>query len=327
MQAIVMRLVILAVLLLGCHRQVAQDAHSGRDGQLEGAQAMRPTARDSWIAYGVVTYPGGDRVDWHRVHVPVRGDVTITLRVKAMPRPGMLIWFDVFDEWGKQLAYSHGKPVRSVFVDRGELFIRVYAKRRGDAGAYVLGAHLAEYVPPHGDDFSGGIDWPDPPRLPAVPDPECTTETFDPKRADCARICPVNAPPNWSGCSGPPPNWCPTPPTVSVRGCWETMPCPDPPDPRVKACPPVEPSPPPMIARIINKTVAADHVVITIAMGSNAGVTKTWNGKVVRDRGSTVALPGGSLVIVRVDKTITVATVKLTPDQISAHPWVRLSPP
>jgi hypothetical protein len=36
---------------------------------------------------------------------------------------------------------------------------------------------------------------------------------------------------------------------------------------------------------------------------------------------------GGEVVIIRVDKNLTVAKTKLTTDQISSNPYVKLSPP
>ena len=92
------------------------------------------------------------------------------------------------------------------------------------------------------------------------------------------------------------------------------------PPPRVPA------KPPPVIARIIAVSIQGSEMIITIAAGSNSGITKDWTAQVLRGD-IDEPLPGGAITIVRVDKAITVAKVRLTGDQIKSHSRVKLSPP
>ncbi|MEO8706909.1 MAG: hypothetical protein ABI867_43180 [Kofleriaceae bacterium] len=320
---------VLAVVVVGCAHRVPQDLHTGRDGSIEGASPMRPHGTHRWFARGEVTYPGGDRVDWHRVTLPKqRGSTRIELELTA--RPGTQVSFDVFDARGELLRGTRdGEPV--YISDHEELFIRVYAVRRGDAGAYVLSAWFEEQI---GTDTREQIEVPEPPRLPAVPDPvPCTEDNFDALRVACHRVCVPAAPAHWPACG----STCPVPPDANVRACWSTMPCPSPPDPRVKACrmtrtlrcPPGVTcvSAREVVGRIIKLEVVGSDVLITIAAGSTAGVRQSWHGQVARDPRSTEQHPRGELVIVRVDKQVTVAKVSLTPDQVRAWPWARLEAP
>jgi hypothetical protein len=66
--------------------------------------------------------------------------------------------------------------------------------------------------------------------------------------------------------------------------------------------------------------------VITIAVGSDQGIGKGWTGRVMRGD-SDSALDGGDVAVIRVGKRETIGKVKLTTDQISANPKVKLSPP
>jgi hypothetical protein len=322
-----MRLAIACVLAMGCMRHVQQDRATGTNGRIEGAKAMRLAAPTTWEARGIVTYPGGDRVDWHTVTVPpVRGTVAIELRITT-PRPGLRVGFDVFDDNRMPLGRArHGnRRIRRVELERvrGPLFIRVFAVNRGDAGRYSL---RVAYTP-----LPAATDWTtyafdDPPKLPEVPEPEpvCTAEDFDPKRRECQKICPPNPPPYWPGCTGPPPNWCPDPPDPRIRACRDKLPRCDVPDPRNGSCP--QP-PSEATGRIVKAEVQGDSVIITIAVGQSAGVGKHWRGSLVRDRDGTRPLPGGDVTIIRVDKQLTVAKVKATIDQVHTTPWVHLKAP
>jgi hypothetical protein len=42
---------------------------------------------------------------------------------------------------------------------------------------------------------------------------------------------------------------------------------------------------------------------------------------------SDTALPGGQITVIRVDKAVTVGKVRLTQDQLSANPRVKLAAP
>jgi hypothetical protein len=177
-----------------------------------------------------------------------------------------------------------------------------------------------------------------------VPEPEkdCDELSFDRKNPACATVCPpTGAPPNWPACK----DKCPTPPDVNIPACLATMECPNPPDRRVKKCTapkfpkcadPANPDPlnpncdgvkvPPALGRIIAKTIIGNEVIITIGAGSAQGVQPTWTGTVLRGN-SDQPLPGGVVEIVRIDLKQTTGKVKLTSDQLTANPRVRLSAP
>src|SRR6267378_2482841 len=71
----------------GCSMNVAQDVKSGPDAKAKGAKKIRVGDDGEGAAKGVVTYPGGDRVDWKVFEIPKAGDVEVTLRWTP-PREG-----------------------------------------------------------------------------------------------------------------------------------------------------------------------------------------------------------------------------------------------
>ena len=226
---------------------------------------------------------------------------------------------------------------------KGKYFVRVYAVGRGDAGKYRLTVDFKEAVAgPAFDPLK--LEIPDPPKLAAVPEAEipCDEFQFDAKNPACKLVCPqTGAPPGWPACK----DRCPTPPDVNVPACQATMDCPNPPDRRVKKCTapkfpkcadPKNPDPanpncdnikiPPVIGRIIGNNVSGSDVIITIGAGTNSGVQKNWGATVLR--GDTdQSLAGGEVMVVRVDKGVTVGKVHLTTDQLTSNSRVRLSAP
>src|SRR5262245_15288434 len=89
-----------------CAYNVAQDGHTGPDGKQKGAKPVQLENGEA-KANGVVTYPGGDRVDWKVIELPEkkRGVLDIKLQWSA-PRPGLQLAFDVFDQWNAQVFES-----------------------------------------------------------------------------------------------------------------------------------------------------------------------------------------------------------------------------
>jgi hypothetical protein len=122
------------------------------------------------------------------------------------------------------------------------------------------------------------------------------------------------------------------------------MPCPTPPDRRVKSCPKKawpkcdlkakdennpncdDAAADPVTGRVIKNEVQGSDVIITIAAGTDQGVSKGWAGKVMRGDSDT-PMEGGEVMVIRVGKRETVGKVHLTTDQISANPRVKLIPP
>jgi len=343
------------LLLVACMHNVPQDAKTGEDGKIKSAKPMKLENGEA-TAKGVVTYPGGDRIDWKLLELPEakRGTLDLTLSWQP-PRPGLQLAFDVFDEWNtlvvssKKAGKKKGGKTRSASISpaMGKYFIRVYAVGRGDAGKYKLAAEFKETVAgPLYDPLK--MDIPDPPKLAAVPENEvgCDEFTFDIKNKACANICPAqNAPPGWPACKGK----CPSLSTggdINDPSCWDKMPCPPgKPDKKVKACTndkwppcpdkkkpdPENPNCPaggePVVGRVTQKVSQGGELKITISVGKDQGVQKSWKAYVVKGPDvSDAAVPGGDARIETVDKTSTTVWIKLTADQLSANPYVKFSP-
>jgi hypothetical protein len=342
----------LAILVVAsCARNISQDKATGPDGKVKGAKALTLENGEA-KASGIVTYPGGDRVDWKLLEIPEkqRGQLDIKLQWTP-PREGLQLAFDVFDEWNTPIVQSKktGKKkstarVRTAMIDdaKGKYFIRIYAPNRGDAGKYKLTVEFRETTGP------GTINWatvevPEPPKLAAIPEAEavCDEFSFDIKNPACRTVCGNGAPPNWPGCAGK----CPTPPDPTNEACWDKV-CPSPPTMRSKACmrdvaknfPPCDKANPdpdnpkcnvkaaPVVGRVMRQEVQGNEVVITVAAGSDQGITSGWKGQLLR--GTTDApLDGGSFAVLRVGKRELIGKVKLTPDQVAANPRAKLSPP
>ena len=350
-------LLVVTLVSLSCARNVPQDKQTGSDGKTKGAKELQlenGEVRDN----GIVTYPGGDRVDWKVIEVPEKQRGTLDIKLQwQTPRPGLQLAFDVFDEWYTPLTESKRKRrqrgrIRTAQVEvqgkgispgDGKYFIRVYAPKRGDAGKYKLTVEFKpELEGPQFDPLT--LDIPDPPKLAAVPEAEipCDEQNFDKNNPACRAVCPAfGAPPGWPACKGK----CPDPPDVNNPACWATMPCPKPPDRRIKACKPsafpkcadiANPDPDnpncdnakadPVKARVIGNNVQGDSTIITISAGKKQGVKLDWRGAVLRGD-SDSPMVGGDVKVIRVDDTRTIGKVKLTTDQISANPYVKLSPP
>src|SRR5688500_377131 len=94
------------VFAAGCVKNVKQDAKTGTDGKVKGARAIEFDAQlNEAETTGVVTYPGGDRVDWKSIALPEgkKGKATIELSWKP-PRPGLDLAFDVYDQYGQKIG-------------------------------------------------------------------------------------------------------------------------------------------------------------------------------------------------------------------------------
>src|SRR5690349_863178 len=137
----------LLVLASSCAHNVLQDSNTGADGKEKGAKPLT-LENGEGKAGGIVTYPGGDRVDWKLVDLPDKQRGTLDIQLAwTPPRPGLQLAFDVFDEWNRPVVQSEKTSkkrskgrTRSATVDdaRGKYLVRVYAVGRGDAGKYRL---------------------------------------------------------------------------------------------------------------------------------------------------------------------------------------------
>jgi hypothetical protein len=100
--------------------------------------------------------------------------------------------------------------------------------------------------------------------------------------------------------------------------CDKANPDPDNPKCNVKAAP--------VVGRVMRQEVQGSEVVITVAAGSDQGITSGWKGQLLRGD-SDAPLDGGSFSVLRVGKRELIGKVKLTPDQVAANPRAKLSPP
>ena len=307
-----------AIVLPACPKIVKQDSATGPDGKEKGAKPIVLDDSGEGVAKGIVTYPGGDRVDWKSIELPKdqRGTLSLTL-TWVPPRPGLQLAFDVFDPNGKQVASAKGgkrssKRSRDTAIDNasGKFFVRIYAVGRGDAGTYTFKANFEQGV--------GAVaDIPDPPRLPAeVP---CDPTQFDKKNPACKAVCPTPMDPSWPACAGA----CPTPPSADIPSCQATMPCPNPPDPRVRSCPKAAPLK--VSGSVINVQATSDGVIITVNRGTKQGVAAKWNGRLLTAGGAPVN--GGNFSVIKVSERNCVGKVKLTTDTVNANLDVELTPP
>ena len=299
--------------LAACAHNVPQDANTGADGKLKGARPLRLDNGEG-LARGIVTYPGGDRVDWKSIELPAGKHGTLALALTyTTPRPGLHVAFDVFDAYQApvKLATEHRrKRGRDAQIDgaSGTYYVRVFAPMRGDAGTYKLKATFTEdYIEP----AMNPIEVPDPPKLAAVPPPplECPDGEYDPRNPACKGKCPATPQPNMA-------IDCP-------HAIIETAPWAGPAATTTAATPPIAQ---PVRARVIAVQQFGDTLQITIAAGTAQQVDETWTLRVLSGE-SDAPLANGAGKLVRVGKLSSVATVKLSQDQLSANQRVLLSPP
>jgi len=326
--------------VVGCAHSVPQDAATGRDGKIKGAVPIKLDNNEG-IARGIVTYPGGDRVDWRSIELPASGRLDLTMTYTT-PRPGLRVAFDVFDQYNAPIAIQRAvaKRSREATIDhaKGTYYVRVYAPRRGDAGTYRLAVALT----PDLIDPGKPPEIAEPPKLPAVPATVEDCLAFDAHNPSCATACPDDAPTNWKGC---PKDLCRTP-DVSNPACQKTMACtvgqadrriaacmanptkffapcnqaaPDPANPRCDVLDPVA-------ARIISIEESGADVTITIAAGSNQHVAKGWTVTILSGNSDT-PLVGGTATITHVEKTKATARFHLRREIVEANQNLRLTPP
>ena len=336
-----------AGLALSCARTVPQDSATGPDGKIKGAKNV-VIENGEGKATGIVTYPGGDRIDWKEVDLPDKVVGTLDFKLQwSAPRPGLQLAFDVFDEYNTPVVTSKGNRhrrghVRTATIEaaKGKYFVRIYAPTRGDAGKYKLTVDFKEGGGPMTVDWTK-VEIPDPPKLAALPEivTPCDDTNFDPKKPECRTFCPqINPPRGWPACKGQ----CPDPPDPTNEACWDKV-CPNPPTKRAKACkisqfpacdftapdpdnPKCDVKAEPKTARIIGNQVQGSNVLITIALGTDSPpFSSKWSCKVTNSGGTPLA--GGEVTLVRVDKKATLGTVRLTLDQLEANSNVRCTPP
>lgn len=301
--------------LAGCAHNVAQDKATGPDGRQQGALPVAMQEGEG-KAHGVVTYPGGDRVDWKLIELPAGQKGTLDLQLEYQtPRPGLQVAFDVFDQWNTPVSKA-SRPkgrIRMTTIDNaeGKYWIRIYAPKRGDAGSYAL---LASFQPTDDGKPKGPIVVPDPPKLPAVPEVEPDCLEFDPKIKACQKVCPeLGAPPGWKACAD----------KVKAEEQQKAA------EEAAKAeAERQKNKPKPMDKRIISAVVEGGETKVVIAIGTQTQplLDTTWRAELL-STATGKPLQGGAVTLVRIGATQTVAKVKLTTDIVNQNLTVRLTPP
>src|SRR5262245_64195004 len=85
----------LLLTVAACPKMVPQDEHTGADGKPKGAKKIA-LENGEGKGRGIVTYPGGDRVDWKLIELPKDKTGTLTLKLSwTPPRPGLDLSFAV----------------------------------------------------------------------------------------------------------------------------------------------------------------------------------------------------------------------------------------
>ena len=308
------------LVLVGCAHNVPQDRATGADGRVKGAA---PIVFDNGEARvkGVVTYPGGDRVDWKVIELPekTRGKLDLQLTWKT-PRPGLQVGMDVFDQYNLPVvatnaAHRRGGRSRTATINDavGKYFVRIYAPKRGDAGAYTLTANFIGDDTPGGDELIRKTPIPDPPKLAAVPEVEGTCDVFDPADKDCKKVCHADAPVGWKACDGRD--------AKAVR------------DAEIEAiktaraeC--LKNQPKQVKVRIIHVEVSGDIVNVKLDKGTDhvTLLDTGWTARVLVN-GTEKPIDNGAITLKSVGKTITRGSSGLTVDQLNSNPQVRLTPP
>jgi len=311
-----MRLLGLLV-LVGCAHNVPQDRQTGPDGRVKGAELLVFENGEARVK-GIVTYPGGDRIDWRVIELPekTRGKLDMQLTWRT-PRPGLQVAFDVFDQYNTPViaanASKKGGRLRTASLDKavGKYFVRIYAPKRGDAGAYTF---VANFVPDVDDSIDlTKVPVSDPPKLAAVPPPTPSCPMFDRNNDACQTACPSDAPDDWVGCDARRKQKLDDDAKAAAKAARA-------------AC--LANQPTEFDARIIHVEVNGDQVNVKLDTGieRHPDLTTGWTARVLIS-GTEKAMANGTVKLLNVGKLQTRASSGLTVDQLTSNPWVRLFPP
>jgi hypothetical protein len=337
-----------SALSFGCVKSVNQAAHTGKDGKYKGARAIElDPADNTGETKGIVTYPGGDRVDWKMVTIPEgkKGTLSFDLSWKP-PRPGLDLAFDVYDQYGQKIGSvkpkkpaaakkskkKRGKKSVSVGPAAGVVYVQIYASNRGDAGAYRMNVKFEEQLTEAAPVFDPGlVSIPQPPKLAAVP-PPCDPAAIDPKNPECKGVSPPCDPktpdPANPNCKGVTKACDPNALDPLNPACLAYYPECDPlaidaKNPKCKGV--TKPPPEPINADIVATENSGTGTVITINVGTKEGVDTKWTGKIVDSSGN--AIQGSSFTIFKAKDHSCFAKVKIGKATVDKNLAVRLTPP
>jgi hypothetical protein len=293
----------IGALAAGCVRNIDQDVNSGKDAKYKGAKKIELDEGGEAKAKGIVTYPGGDRVDWKFFEVPAEKTGTVELKLRhTPPRPGLDVAFNVFDEFGKRIGRvkpAGSRPKRTKRdkikdLTPGKYYVQIYAPSRMDAGTYKLTLRFKEAKkidPVDLEKLASQI--PDPPTLPAPVEPVVLSPEEIAAKAEADRVAKEAA------------------------------------DAAAAAAAAAAASAPqPVTARIVGfQAAAGGEVIITLNRGkNNGGVDRGWSGQVLKGGPGGGPLQGGDFKVMKVTADKSIGKVKLTLDVIQANKTVLLSP-
>jgi hypothetical protein len=321
----------------GCAQTIAQDAHSGSDGKSKGAKRIHLGDDGEGRAKGIVTYPGGDRVDWKVFEIPRAGDVDVTLRWSP-PKAGEDLAFNILDDTFhvvRRVAPTpdSGKTKKNAQLSNtsaGKYYLQIYAPERGDAGEYDVDVKWTESRA--GGIVVAGDPIPNPPRLAAVPGvvagadkPADKSKPKGSKENPCqvGEACAPGALYVNPGCptADPMPIGTPCPPQPVINPA-----CPD-----AGPLMPGAPCPPVILkkqAKIIERRMSGSDVEIILDKGQNQGVGKGWTGVVWKGKTGNTALNKGDFVIYKVTDNESYAKIKGLPlDTFTDNTRVELTSP
>ena len=287
---------------IGCVKNVSQKANSGKDYRQKGAKTIELDDGEARVK-DIVTYPGGDRVDWKVFEIPegLQGDMRVKLKWRPA-RPGMDLSFNIYDQWNHRIARvkpkkktrKRSKSVKLKGLKAGKYFVQIYASGRMDAGKYTLSLRFKERKPvkvPSIEELAGFID--DPPTLPAVLIPkEKTPEEIAAEQEAAAKA-------------------------ASEAEAAAAA--------NAEAAAAAAEANKPVYSRVRKTQKSGSGVIITIGAGRNKRVDKGWVGSLLRGS-SKSPLPDGEFKVIKVTKTEAIAKVKLSLDQVKANPKVILRP-
>ncbi len=177
-------------LLASCQVSIDQHKHSGKDFKSKAAKEIK-LEDGKGRATDIVTYPGGDRVDWKFVQLP-EGQHAVKVRLVTKPaRKNLDAAFNVYDEYFEKVGQKkatrkeRSKKTKTLTLRgaSGKLYFQIYAPKRGDAAAYKIEVrHLPQdSVAVSAEDVLSQIAAP--PSLPAVPEPAVETPPDGPPGA------------------------------------------------------------------------------------------------------------------------------------------------
>lgn len=307
---------LVALLAGGCGGAVGQHENSGPDHRPDGADSVELEDGEG-SARDIVTYPGGDRVDWKKVELPedFAGVLEARLLFKP-PRDGLGVTFEVYDEGFERVA--EGEPSGSRVVETkvrpafgGTYYVHIFAPERSDAADYMIALRTRD------EDVRAEVDEeerriPDPPALPAIPE-EGGTEVAEQKGGDSGG---QGSSSNSSGGGGSPsPDPDPKPDEDDEDEDDEDE---DEEDSEKSE---------PLRARVVTYQVAPNgNVILTVNRGKNDGVERGWSAQMLMGS-SGRPLRGGSFTITRVTSGEAIGEVKVSVDQIRANRQVKVMPP